>query len=128
MSSSEKVTKNKKELALPEDRLSKEEALTYLEAYSDEVDLEKYEFKNNFIDDKRVSINFKEKTNHENPSWYSLKFDLETNKGTIEHSYYGESKGSFQTIDDVEKVFSKEQLIQNTFELIALSKRLYLHP
>lgn len=117
LASGENDKKHEKELALPEDRLSKEEALTYLEAYSDHVDLDRYEFKNNFIDDKRVSLNYKEKTDNRNPSWYSLKFDLETNKGTIEHSYYGESKGSFQTVTSIQKVFSKEDLIKKYLEL-----------
>ena len=123
LTSSKDSSESKKDLALPEDRLSKEEALTYLQAYTDHVDLEVYEFKNNFIDDKRVSINFKEKSKDTNASWYSLKFDLETNKGSIENSYYGERKGSFQTIDDIEKVFSKEELIQKYNELNLDKKR-----
>ena len=127
LASNKKGSKNEKELVLPEDRLSKEEALTYLQAYSDHIDSEKYEVSSNFIDNKRVAINYKDKTNDGNSNRYSISFDLETNKGTIEHSYYGESKGSFQTVTDVNKVFSKEQLVQKYFELIVLLKTLFLH-
>lgn len=112
-----------KNISLPEDRLSKEEALTYLQAYTDHIDLEQYEFNNNFIDDKSVSLNFKDAVKGQDASWYSIKFDLETNKGSIERSYYGERKGSFQTITDIKKVFSKEELIQKYLELNPNKKR-----
>lgn len=112
-----------KNIALPEDRLSKEEALTYLRAYTDHINLEQYEFNSNFIDDKSVSLNFKDTVKGQDASWYSIKFDLETNKGSIERSYYEERKGSFQTITDIKKLFSKEELIQKYLKLNPDKKR-----
>lgn len=108
---------------LTKDRLSKEEALTYLQAYSGDVDLNKYEFKSNFLDDKRVSLNFVEKTNNSSPERFSIAFDLEKNKGTIEHSFYGESKGSFETVTNIEKRFSKDEMIQKYAELSSNERR-----
>lgn len=115
-------SKRKKDIVLPEDRMSKEEALTYLQAYTKDIDLDKYEFKSNFINENKVSLNFIEKTKDQNPTRYSISLDLETNKGAIEYSYLGESKGSFETITDIKKQFNKEDLIQKYNELDQESK------
>lgn len=112
----------KKDIVLPEDRLSKEEALTYLQAYKKDIDLDKFEFKSNFINENTVALNFIEKTDNQNPSRYSINFDLETNKGSINYSYFGERKGNFETVTDVEKRFNKEELIQKYNELDHESK------
>lgn len=112
----------KKDIVLPEDRLSKEEALTYLQAYKKDIDLDKFEFKSDFINENTVALNFIEKTDNQNPSRYSINFDLETNKGSINYSYLGERKGNFETVTDVEKRFNKEELIQKYNELDHESK------
>lgn len=112
----------KEDTVLPEDRLSKEEALTYLQAYTKDINLDKFEFKSNFINENTVALNFIEKTDNQNPSRYSISFDLETNKGSINYSYLGERKGNFETVTDVEKRFNKEELIQKYNELDHESK------
>lgn len=115
--SSEKAAEPEKNILLPEDRLSKEEALLYLKTYSNNLELEKYKLKlkSEIINEKEITLSFKGEDNGPDTISYSVTYNLETDKGSIENHYYGEEKGSFQYLTSVKERFSKEKL-KNYYE------------
>ncbi|MGH2319819.1 hypothetical protein ACRC6Q_19065 [Planococcus sp. SE5232] len=112
MDSNEKSVAAEKNILLPEDRLSKEEDLIYLKAYSNNLNLEKYNLKldSEMINEKELTLSFKGDDNGPDTIRYSLTYNLEADKGSIKNHYFGEEKGSFQTLTSVEERFSKEEL------------------
>lgn len=105
-----KTEEAEKIILLPEDRLSKEEAMLYLKAYSNNIDLDKFKLDSEIINEKEITMSFNDGNDSPDSVTYYLSYNLETDKGYIEHHYYGEKKGSFQTLTSVDDRFTKEKL------------------
>lgn len=117
-SSVEKIGSSKKELEekeenilLPEDRLTKEEALKYLNYYKSNFDLSVYNMKETVLNEEFVTLYYVEKGEDVSPSKKTLTFNLETGKGKFTDHSYTEVKGAFQNVSTVEKRFSQEELV-----------------
>lgn len=110
-SGNENSNEEKKEVLLPEDRLTKEEVLKYFDPYLKNFDLKKFDLKNTIINDKFVSLHYSERGEKNSPSKHTLTFDMESGKGEFSYTYLGEKKGSFFEFTDVLKRFNKEDLV-----------------
>ncbi|MGE6370586.1 hypothetical protein ACQKDB_15780 [Planococcus kocurii] len=117
-SSVDKIGSGKKELdakeektLLPEDRLTKEEALKYLNSYTSNFDLSDYDMKETILNEQFVSLYYVQKGNDMSPTKKILSFDLETGKGEFTEQRLTEVKGSFEDELTVEKRFSQEELV-----------------
>ncbi|MDJ0333281.1 hypothetical protein [Planococcus sp. S3-L1] len=110
-SGNENSNEEKKEVLLPEDRLTKEEVLKYFNPYLKNFDLKKFDLKNTIINDKFVSLHYSERGEKNSPSKHTLTFDMESGKGEFSYAYLGEKKGSFFEFTDVLKRFNKEDLV-----------------
>ncbi len=110
-SGNKNLNTEKKEALLPEDRLTKEEVLKYLNSYVENFDLTKYKLEDTRLNDQSVSLHYVERNEKMSPARKTVYFDLETGKGELTQTYLGEKKGSFVDVTSVEKSFTQDDLV-----------------